>query len=302
MAVSTSPARTDGLPALPGVEHRWLDVPSGGGRVRLHVAEAGSGAPVLLLHGWPQHWWCWRLVVERLGGRYRLLLPDLRGFGWSEAPGSGYSAAGFADDAVGLLDALGLPRAHVIGHDWGGFTGILLGLRHPERVDRLLLCNTPGPWARPTPRILAGLRRAWYAALVATPVLGERVVADPRFVPWFLRLGGRAALFGDEDATLYAEQFRDSARAAAASRLYRYYLQTARAVLLGHVFAGQRLEIPTRLLFGADDVYIPLAILEEIESHGDDLTLEVVRGCSHWMPEERPDLVADRARALFGPG
>jgi len=302
MAVSTSPARTDGLPALPGVEHRWLDVPSGGGRVRLHVAEAGSGAPVLLLHGWPQHWWCWRRVIERLGDRYRLLVPDLRGFGWSEAPGTGYSAAGFADDAVGLLDALDLPRAHLIGHDWGGFTGILLGLRHPERVDRLLLCNTPGPWARPTPRILAGLRRAWYAALVATPVLGEHVVAHPRFVPWFLRLGGQAALFGDEDATLYADQFRDPARAAAASRLYRYYLQTARAVLLRHAFAGQRLEPPTRLLFGADDVYIPLAIVEEIESHGDDLTLEVVRGCSHWLPEERPDLVADRARALFDPG
>jgi pimeloyl-ACP methyl ester carboxylesterase len=302
MAVSTSPARTDGLPALPGVEHRWLDAPSGGGRVRLHVAQAGSGAPVLLLHGWPQHWWCWRRVIERLGGDYRLVVPDLRGFGWSEAPGTGYSAAGFAGDAVGLLDALDLPRAHVIGHDWGGFTGILLGLRHPERVDRLLLCNTPGPWARPTPRTLAGLRRAWYAALVATPVLGERVVADPRFVPWFLRLGGQAELFSDEDATLYADQFRDPARAAAASRLYRYYLQTAQAVLLRHAFAGRRLETPTRLLFGADDVYIPLAILEEIEAHGDDLTLEVVRGCSHWLPEERPDLVADRARALFGPG
>jgi hypothetical protein len=58
MAVSTSPARVDGLPALPGVEHHWLDVLSSAGRVRLHVVEAGAGTPVLLLHGWPQHWWC----------------------------------------------------------------------------------------------------------------------------------------------------------------------------------------------------------------------------------------------------
>jgi pimeloyl-ACP methyl ester carboxylesterase len=300
MAVPTSPARGDGLPALPGVEHRWLDVPSGGGRLRLHVAEAGSGAPVLLLHGWPQHWWCWRRVIERLRGHYRLLAPDLRGFGWSQAPGRGYSAAGFAGDAVGLLDALGLTRAHVVGHDWGGFAAILLGLRHPGRVDRLLLSNTTGPWAPLTPRVVAGLRRAWYAALVATPTLGERVVAHPRFVPWFLRLGDRAALFCDEDAALYADQFRDPARAAAASRLYRYYLQLAQAILLRRAFAGQRLQAPTRLLFGADDFYIPLAVLEGLEAHGDDLTLEVVRGCSHWMPEERPDLVADRALALFG--
>jgi pimeloyl-ACP methyl ester carboxylesterase len=107
-------------------------------------------------------------------------------------------------------------------------------------------------------------------------------------------------MFSEEDAAHYAEQFRDPARAAAASRLYRYYLQTARAVLLRRAYAGQRLSVPTRLLFGADDFYIPLALLQNIETHGDDLTLEVVRGCSHWMPEERPDLIAERALALFG--
>jgi pimeloyl-ACP methyl ester carboxylesterase len=300
MTVATSPARVDGLPALPGVEHHWLDVPCPGGRVRLHVAEAGAGTPVLLLHGWPQHWWCWRMVIERLHSHYRLLVPDLRGFGWSEAPGTGYSAAGFAGDVVGLLDALGLTRAHVVGHDWGGFAAILLGLRHPERVDRLLLSNTPGPWVRLNARTVAGLRRAWYAGLVATPVLGERVVRHPKFVPWFLRLGGQAALFPDQDAALYAEQFRDPARAAAAARLYRYYLQTARLVLLRRAFAGHRLQTPTRLLFGADDFYIPPAFLAGVEAHGDDLTLEVIRGCSHWMPEERPDLITERALTLFG--
>jgi pimeloyl-ACP methyl ester carboxylesterase len=299
MAVPTSPSRLDGLPTLPGVEHRWMDVPSDGGRVRLHLAEAGSGVPVLLLHGWPQHWWCWRRVIERLRGQYRLLVPDLRGFGWSEAPGTGYSATAFARDTVGLLDVLDIDRAHVVGHDWGGFTGFLLGLQHPERVGRLLVCNAPGPWARLDPQVVAGLRRAWYAALVATPILGERVVRHPGFVPWFLRLGGQAALFPEVDATLYADQFRDPARAAAASRLYRYYLQVAQAILLRRAFSGQRLHPPTRLLFGADDFYIPVAVLEEVEAHGDDLTLEVVTGCSHWMPEERPDLIADRAMALF---
>lgn len=125
-------------------------------------------------------------------------------------------------------------------------------------------------------------------------------MAHPGFVPWFLRLGGQAALFPEADAMVYADQFRHPARAAAASRLYQYYLQMARAVLLRRAFAGQRLDIPTQLLFGANDFYIPLAVLEEVEVHGDDLTLEVVRGCSHWLPEERPDLIADRAMALFG--
>jgi hypothetical protein len=72
MAVSTSPARLDGLPTLPGVEHHWVDVQTGSGLVRLHLAATGSGPPVLLLHGWPQHWWCWRRVVRQLRD-YRLL-------------------------------------------------------------------------------------------------------------------------------------------------------------------------------------------------------------------------------------
>jgi pimeloyl-ACP methyl ester carboxylesterase len=300
VAVSTSPARLDGLPALPGVEHHWIDVRSDSGPVRLHMAAIGSGTPVLLLHGWPQHWWCWRRVVRQLSGHYRLLVPDLRGFGWSEAPGSGYSPTAFADDAVALLDALDLARVHVIGHDWGGFSGFLLGLHHAERVNRLLLCNSPGPWARLNPRVAIGLRRAWYAGLVATPILGDQVVAHPGFIPWFLRLGGQVALFPDADAAVYADQFRDRARTAASSQLYRSYLRLAQAILLRRAFEGQWLQAPTRLLFGADDFYIPVAVVEEIEAHGADLTLEVVYGCSHWMPEERPDLIADRARALFG--
>ena len=73
----------------------------------------------------------------------------------------------------------------------------------------------------------------------------------------------------------------------------------AQAILLRRRFAGQRLHAPTRLLFAADDFDIPLAVLGEVETHGDDLTLDVVTSCSHWMPEERPHLIVDRARTLF---
>ena len=193
----------------------------------------------------------------------------------------------YAEDANKRAEH-GMERVHVVGHDWGGFTGFLLGLQHPSRVGRLLLCNTPGPWARLNPRVAFGLRRAWYAALVAT-----RSWAGA----WWRILRGH---FPDAGGDAYADQFRDPARAAAASGLYRYYLRAARVILLRRAFEGQRLAAPTRLLFGADDFYIPLAVLDDIEAHGDDLALDVVRGCGHWIPEERPDHIADQARALFG--
>src|SRR3954465_1925905 len=163
------------IPMVEGVEHRFVDANG----IRVHVAEAGAAdAPaVLLLHGWPQHWYMWRRVMTALSGEYRLPGPrprglgwaggpDLGGFGWTEAPGSGYDGETFAADQVALLDALGLERAHVVGHDWGGWTAMLLGILHAERVDRMVVCNAPHPWSRLSPGVLLELWRSWYTWVI----------------------------------------------------------------------------------------------------------------------------------------
>src|SRR5262245_60995746 len=117
------------LPELPGVAHRFADLRG----VRVHYAEAGSGDPLVLQHGWPQHWWAWREVIGPLAERYRVICPDLRGCGWSSAPARGYDKATLAEDLLALLDALGLERVRLIGHDWGAFAGYLACIRRPER-------------------------------------------------------------------------------------------------------------------------------------------------------------------------
>ena len=113
------------LPELPGVEHRFVDA----GGVRLHVAEAGDGEPVVLLHGWPEHWWTWRHLIPGLAERYRVICPDLRGFGWSDAPRRGYEKEQFAADVAELLDSLDLHDVRLVGHDWGGVAGFILCVR-----------------------------------------------------------------------------------------------------------------------------------------------------------------------------
>jgi pimeloyl-ACP methyl ester carboxylesterase len=120
----------DEMPQAEGVEHRFVNANG----IQVHVADAGPpDAPaVLLLHGWPQHWYMWRRVMAGLRDEFRLLAPDLRGFGWTEAPGRGYDAETFAQDQVALLDALELDRAHVVGHDWGGWTAMLLRIGWAE--------------------------------------------------------------------------------------------------------------------------------------------------------------------------
>lgn len=283
------------FPRVDGVEHRFVDLPG----LRMHVAEAGRGEPLLLLHGWPQHWYCWRDVVPELAGQFRLVMPDLRGFGWTEAPGQGYDAPTFATDIVALLDALGLERVKLIGHDWGGWTAFMLGLAYPERLERIVVCNSPHPWAPLSVGTVRGLWRTWYVMLNATPALGPYVVSRRRYVPWFLGIGSSRNLWSPEATETYVERLTDPARTHATAGLYRYYLRVAAQILIARRYERERLTVPTRLLFGTGDIYVPAAHLADGERHGDDFKIEFVPGCGHYMPEERPDLIADRAREFF---
>ena len=286
------------LPSVPGVAHRFVEVAGAEGTVAIHVAEAGAGDPVLMLHGWPGHWYCWRHLVPELSGSYRLLMPDLRGFGWSDAPGHGYDPRTFAADALALLDALELDRVRLVGHDWGGFTAFLLGVEHPERFTRIVVFNAPPLWAPLSWGVIASLWRTWYVAAIASP-LGPRLVASPRFLPWFVGLGGRRHVFSVEDAEIYADRLRQPARARASCLLYRSYLRTAHDVFIRRRYNHDDLAVPTRLVFGADDFYVPSAYVSGFEQHAPNMDVEFVTGCGHFLPEERPDLAAARLQDFF---
>ena len=105
-----------------------------------------------------------------------MICPDLRGFGWSDAPPGRYDKQTMADDLVALLDALGLERVDLVAHDWGAWAGFLACLDHPERIRRYLALNMYAPWPdrRPRPGRSLGVWRLWYQVALATPGLGAR--------------------------------------------------------------------------------------------------------------------------------
>jgi pimeloyl-ACP methyl ester carboxylesterase len=285
-------------PDIPGAEHRFVEIQTAdSGRLRVHYAEAGEGPPLLLLHGWPQHFWCWRRVVPLLAGDFRLICPDLRGFGWSDAPGRGYDPETFAADAVALLDAVGLERVGVIGHDWGGFASFLLALMHPERVNGLLAVSTPIPWLRPSLRLAAATWRTWYAWVLAA-IGREAVRRRPGAVRLMLRHGAPDSAIDDRDAEIYAEPLREPARAEASQLLYRSYLR-ALLTLVERPYEGVRLTTPTRLVLGRGDQAVAEVTVRGFEPHADNMALDIVEGCGHFVPEERPDVVVRHARELF---
>jgi pimeloyl-ACP methyl ester carboxylesterase len=283
---------THEMPQAEGVKHRFVEANG----IRVHVAEAGSPeAPaVLLLHGWPQHWYMWRRVMAGLRGEYRVLAPDLRGFGWTEAPGHGYDGNTFVADQVALLDALGLERAHVIGHDWGGWTAILVGILHPERVGRMVVLNAPHPWPRLSPSIAIEAWRSWYTWLIATPVIGRRVLESAWIARQYMRMSPGLP-FSDEEAEIYSRSFREPARAQAVVELYRYYQRVVWEIVRG-TWRSRRLSRPTLLLFGACDASLSSKLLPGYEPYADHMSVDLVRDCGHFIVDEKPDLVVGRTR------
>lgn len=113
-------------------------------RFNIHYLEAGQGEPLLLIHGWPQTSHCWHKVMPALAKKFRVIAPDLRGFGLSEKSGLPLSRAQLAVDITSLMDALKIDTAHIAGHDWGGMVAFKLALDFPLRVKKLCLidCST----------------------------------------------------------------------------------------------------------------------------------------------------------------
>jgi pimeloyl-ACP methyl ester carboxylesterase len=287
---------TDPLP-VDGVTHRTVRARG----IDFHVAEAGSGNDVVLcLHGWPQHWYLWRNLMPALADRHRVLALDLRGFGWSDAPPDGYEKENMATDVLAVLDELGLERVKLIGHDWGGWIGFLLCLRAPQRFERYMALNIVLPWINMRGTIPQAWR-FWYQWLVAGPA-GYRLHRGGEFVPRVLvGASTRREVWDEETLRAFADRFVEPARARAAVQVYRVlHLREALPVARGR-YRDKRLTVPTRLVFGIDDPALRPEMFAGYQRHADDMQVELVPDCGHFIVDEMPDLVAERAREFFAP-
>ncbi|HTL34802.1 MAG TPA: alpha/beta hydrolase [Kofleriaceae bacterium] len=269
------------------------------GEVKLHVAEAGEGEPLLMLHGWPQHWYAWRHLIPPLAQRYRVICPDLRGFGWSEAPSRGYDKETMMRDVVALLDELGVERVRLVGHDWGGWIGFLMCLLAPERVERFVSLNITPPFARANVAALATTWRLWYQFLISIPGIGAAAI---RRIPERAKamqtwMGVRS--WDAETRDVFFAQFAEPARVNASVQLYRtFQLQELPRVLAGR-YRTTRLRTPTLMLHGVHDAVVTPAQFAGCERDADDMTIELVPRCGHYPADDRPELVLDRALTFF---
>lgn len=282
---------TNQPPPIAGVRRHRVTVRG----VDFHITEAGpeDGRPVLALHGWPQHHWAYRDLLGDPPPGLRIIAPDLPGYGWSGPPPHRWAKEDVVTDLVALVDALGLDRFLLVGHDWGGYIGHLLALRIPERIDAYLALNIAHPWV--PPKVMAP--HLW-RFLLYQPVVASAGVPLQTRTRYLEKVVFRAAAPKLDAATVgtYAERFRDPVVARTARDTYRTFL--TREIPKG-VRDGERRwsTVPTRVLFGRSDTAIHPDLAAAETARADDYTIDVVDG-GHFILDEQPDLVRTKLIAV----
>jgi pimeloyl-ACP methyl ester carboxylesterase len=287
-------ADTADLPHVPDVRHRFVMVRG----VRLHLAEAGSDtAPaVVLLHGFPQHWYAWRAVMTALAKDHRVVAVDLPGFGWSDPATHGYSTAERARDVVALLDELGIDSADLVGHDWGGWLAFRVALDAPTRVRRLVSISELHPWPLQR-RLLPNVWRIWVTALFEVPGLGAFVQKRRRIIRWFLtRDAQNPAAWSDDLVDVYATPTARPATARAGQRMHAEFVVRDIARLVLRRDHRRRFETPTLLIAGNRDTYIPPVVVAVPRERAGLVQVQVVEG-GHFVLDENPDGITSAIRS-----
>jgi pimeloyl-ACP methyl ester carboxylesterase len=278
--------------------------------IRLHIAEAGSGPLVLLLHGFPEFWWAWRRQLTALSDAgYRAVAVDLRGYGDSDKPPRGYDGWTLAGDVAGLIKALGQTKAHLVGHAWGGMIAWTVAALHPRLVRSVSALSAPHPLAlrratrRSVFRRVDSQGRAIAQVLRAQlPIMPERdlVADDAAAVEKLLRRWGGPRWTVSADFAEVASADRAAMRVpGVAHSSLEYFRWALRSQLRGdgRHFAEEldrRLAMPSLQLHGSVDPYL----LESTAQASRDWlaprpVYHSLAGVGHFPHHEAPDTVND---------
>ena len=274
---------TQAVAAPPAIASRYAE--SNG--VRLHYLIAGNGEPVLLLHGYAQTSHMWRPLIAELAKTHTVIAPDLRGFGGSAKPESGYDKKTMAQDAHALVQSLGFGNVAIVGHDIGLMVAYAYAAQYPEEVDRIVLMDAFLPGVGDWTKVWL-LRDLWHFHFYGkTPlelVKGRERTYFEHF--WNEFAADETHSVSEKDRQYYAKQYAQPGGMRAGFEVFRAFEQD------GKDFAG----------FADTTLHMPMLVLSGEKAGGqflidqgklvdDNVEGVIVQGSGHWLIDEAPEQV-----------
>jgi pimeloyl-ACP methyl ester carboxylesterase len=298
------PGSVSGAPQLPDgfadtFTSRYVDT----GALRLHAVIGGDGPPLLLVHGWPQTWYAWRMLMPTLARDFQVIAVDQRGIGLSDKPQDGYDTGTLAGDLVALMEALGHQRFALYGTDTGMPIAYALAADHPERLERLVVSEAPLPGISPSPPLLLPPplnARLWHLAFNQLPAeVNEALVR-----------GREAVFFGAEfDASAGTNKLPTDAVSYYIDRLaadpdalrgsFEIYRAFPTITAQNQQRKTRRLPMPVLAIGGAESSGAMVGDLMQLVA--DDVQTLVIPGCGHWVAEQAPEELLAALTAFLAP-
>ena len=285
------PGSVSGAPHLPaGFRHRFHSRFVDAAGLRMHAVIGGEGPPLLLVHGWPQTWYQWRLVMPRLAQDYTVIAVDQRGIGLTDKPQGGYDGGAQAADMVALMGALGHRRFAVVGFDTGMPIAYALAADHADRIARMVVGEAVITGVTPSPPLLvpgAVNKRLWHIAFNRLDAgVNEALVRGREHIYFGAEFAGSAGTpLPDDVVRYYVERLAASPDALRGS--FGSYRAIDESIAQNTRRKTRRLTLPILAIGGGKG--IGQGVVDTMRLVADDVQGHIIPESGHWVAEEAPD-------------
>ena len=268
-----------------------------------HVVRAGKGPPLLLLHGWPEFWLTWEPVMTRLAHRFTLIAPDLHGFGDSDKPSGPYGPDRHASDMLALLEALGLPKVGIVGHDVGGAVMQPLARSAPERLSGLFFFDFVYPGIGPRMAEPDRLNLIWYQSFnqmeMAPALVGANRESCRTYIGHFLKNWSHRKHAFDDVLEAFTDNFLKSGNLAGGFAHYRAAHAGRVRMMKGEMPDLPPIKLPTCIRWAEHDPLFPYAWTDRLGETFSSLDLAPLPDVGHFPHREDPDRAAAEIAMFF---
>lgn len=302
--VPEGPGSVSGAPQLPsGFADTFTSSYADTGELRMHAVTGGDGPPLLLLAGWPQTWYAWRLVMPALAKNYRVVAVDPRGVGLTDKPRDGFDTGTLANDLVALMEALGHRRFAMVGHDIGMWTGYALAADHPNRLDRLAVAEAAIPGLSSSPPLFGGQDandRLWHFGFNRLSGLNEQLVQGRErlfFAHQFASKAASPTALPGHAVDLYVETLAASPEALRCS--FEFYRALDVTIEQNRRRAKRRLTLPVLAIAGARGS--GGLVGDTMRLAADEVESLILPDCGHYPAEEAPEAMLAALNPFLAP-